>query len=118
MWDRPGHYIISLEDVMTRWCSFRDQYQRERQQQARSGSAAPTKKRKYIHYDRLSFLDPSMDLRQTQSYLTERETGSDSEVVIDPVAVEEEVAGPSLASSSSILPGPSASASQETATSF
>ncbi|XP_077113857.1 uncharacterized protein LOC143769176 [Ranitomeya variabilis] len=58
-----------------------------------------------------------MDLRPTQSNLTERETGSDSEVVIDPVGVEEKVAGPSLASSSSILPGPSTSASQDPATS-
>ncbi|XP_069614327.1 epithelial-stromal interaction protein 1 isoform X1 [Ranitomeya imitator] len=56
-----------------------------------------------------------MDLKQTQSNLTERETGSESEAVIDPVSVEEEVAGPSLASSTSILPA--ASASQETAAS-
>ncbi|XP_077149070.1 uncharacterized protein LOC143810065 [Ranitomeya variabilis] len=102
---------------MRRWRSIRDQYRRERQQRARSGSAATTKKRKYIYYDQLSFLDPSMDLRQAQSNLTERETGSDSEVVIDPVAVDDEVASPSFASSRSILPGPSASASQQTATS-
>ncbi|XP_069585008.1 uncharacterized protein [Ranitomeya imitator] len=106
-----------VEDVMRRWRSIRNQYRRERQQRARSGSAAPSKKHKYIYYDRLAFLDPSMDLRPTQSNLTERETGSDSEVVFDPVDVEEEVAGPSLASSRSILPGPSACTSQDPATS-
>ncbi|XP_077149581.1 uncharacterized protein LOC143814648 [Ranitomeya variabilis] len=111
------YHVIAVDDVMTRWRSIRDQYRRERQQQARSGSAAPPTKRKYIYYDRLSFLDASMDLTQTQSYLTERETGSDSEAVIDPISVEEEVAGPSLASSTSILQGPSASASLQTAAS-
>ncbi|XP_077134986.1 uncharacterized protein LOC143788913 [Ranitomeya variabilis] len=45
-----------------------------------------------------------MDLRPTQSNLTDRETGSDSELVIDPVG-EEEVAGPSSAPSGSIPPG-------------
>ncbi|XP_077112531.1 uncharacterized protein LOC143767895 [Ranitomeya variabilis] len=87
------------------------------QGKAAAGQEWVSRKRKYIYYDRLSFLDPSMDLRPTQSNLTERETGSDSEVVIDPVGVEEEVAGPSLASSSSILHGPSTSASQDPATS-
>ncbi|XP_069591853.1 uncharacterized protein [Ranitomeya imitator] len=106
-----------LDDVMTRWRSIRDQYRRERQMRARSGSAGPPKKRKYIYYDRLSFWDGSMDLRQTQSNLTESEPGSDSEAVIDPVGVEEEVAGPSCSSSTSIIPGPSATASQDTAAS-
>ncbi|XP_073420092.1 synaptotagmin-like protein 1 isoform X1 [Dendrobates tinctorius] len=47
---------------MRRWRSIRDQYRRERQQRGRSGVAAPTK-RKYIYFDRLAFLAPSMDLR-------------------------------------------------------
>ncbi|XP_069616180.1 uncharacterized protein [Ranitomeya imitator] len=94
-----------------------DQYRRERQQRAKSGSAAPLKKRKYIYYDRLSFLDASMDLRQTQSNLTERETGSESDPIIDPVSVEEEVAGPSLAASASIIEDPSASSSLQAAAS-
>ncbi|XP_077149577.1 uncharacterized protein LOC143814627 [Ranitomeya variabilis] len=96
---------------MRRWHSIRDQYRRERQHRARSGFSAPTK-RKYIYYDRLSFLDPSMDLRPTQSNLTERETESDSEAVIDPVGEGEEVAGPSSDPSRCIPPGPS-SAAQE-----
>ncbi|XP_069616243.1 uncharacterized protein [Ranitomeya imitator] len=50
-----------------------------------------------------------MDLRPTQSNLTERETGSDSEVVIDPVGEGEEVAGPSSDPSCSIPPGSSSS---------
>ncbi|XP_069612703.1 peroxisome proliferator-activated receptor delta isoform X2 [Ranitomeya imitator] len=107
----------NVDDVMTRWRSIRDQYRRERQQRARSGSAAPLKKKKYIYYDRLSFLDGSMDLRQTQSNLTERETGSESEAVIDPVSLDEEVAGPSLESSTSILEEPSASSSLQAAAS-
>ncbi|XP_069606271.1 uncharacterized protein [Ranitomeya imitator] len=102
---------------MTRWRSIRDQYRRERQQRAKSGSAAPLKKRKYIYYDRLSFLDVGMDLRQTQSNLTERETGSESEALIDPVSVDEEVAGPSFDSSASILEDPSASSSLQAAAS-
>ncbi|XP_069615782.1 uncharacterized protein [Ranitomeya imitator] len=106
-----------LDDVMTRWRSIRDQYRRERQQRARSGSAAPLKKRKYIYYDRLSFLDASMDLRQTQSNLTERETGSESDPIIDPVSVEEEVAGPSVAASGSIIEDPSAASSLQAAAS-
>ncbi|XP_069599937.1 uncharacterized protein [Ranitomeya imitator] len=106
-----------LDDVMTRWRSIRDQYRRERQQRARSGSAAPLKKRKYIYYDRLSFLDASMDLRQTQSNLTERETGSESDPIIDPVSVEEEVAGPSMAASGSIIEDPSAASSLQAAAS-
>ncbi|XP_073441797.1 palmitoyltransferase ZDHHC14 isoform X3 [Dendrobates tinctorius] len=48
-----------------------------------------------MYYDRLSFLAPILDLRPTQSNLTERETGSDTEPIIDPVAGGEEVAGPS-----------------------
>ncbi|XP_077155961.1 uncharacterized protein LOC143818581 [Ranitomeya variabilis] len=104
-----------LDDVMRRWRSIRDQYRRERQMRARSGSAAPPKKRKDIYYDRLSFLDGSMDLRQTQSKLIERETGSDSEAVIDPVGVDEEVAGPSSSYDHSIIPRPTAPASQDTA---
>ncbi|CAJ0945005.1 unnamed protein product [Ranitomeya imitator] len=54
---------------------------------------------------------------RTQSNLTERETGSESEAVIDPVSLEEEVAGPSLASSISILEGPSALTSLQPAAS-
>ncbi|XP_069600904.1 uncharacterized protein [Ranitomeya imitator] len=50
-----------------------------------------------------------MDLRPTQSNLTDRETGSDSELVIDPVGEGEEVAGPSSAPSGSIPPGSSSS---------
>ncbi|XP_069611091.1 uncharacterized protein [Ranitomeya imitator] len=103
-----------MEDVMRRWRSIRDQYRRERQQRARSGSAAPAKKRKYIYYDQLSFLDPSMDLRPTQSNLTERETGSDSEALID--LVGEEVAGPSSHPSSGIPPATSSVAPQDPAT--
>ncbi|XP_069605123.1 uncharacterized protein [Ranitomeya imitator] len=115
-WPRAEQTSL-LDDVMTRWRSIRDQYRRERQQRARSGSAAPLKKRKYIYYDRLSFLDVSMDLRQTQSNLTERETGSESDPIIDPVSVEEEFAGPSLASSASIIEDPSASSSLQVAAS-
>ncbi|XP_077125391.1 uncharacterized protein LOC143782144 [Ranitomeya variabilis] len=110
-------HVIAVDDVMTRWHSIRDQYRRERQQRARSGSSAPLKKRKYIYYDRLSFLDVSMNLRQTQSNLTERETGSESEALIDPVSVDEEVAGPSFQASASILEDPSASSSQQAAAS-
>ncbi|XP_069615743.1 trifunctional purine biosynthetic protein adenosine-3-like [Ranitomeya imitator] len=106
-----------VEDVMRRWRSIRDQYRRERQQRARSGSAAPAKKRKYIYYDRLSFLDPSMDLRPTQSNLTERETGSDSEANIDPVGEGQEVAGPSSHASSVLPPATSSVATQDPATS-
>ncbi|XP_073416182.1 uncharacterized protein [Dendrobates tinctorius] len=79
---------------MRRWRSIRDQYRRERQQRARSGSAATTK-RKYIYFDRLSFPAPIMALRPTQSNLTERETGSDSEAILDPVGGGVEVSGPS-----------------------
>ncbi|XP_069585053.1 uncharacterized protein [Ranitomeya imitator] len=90
---------------------------RERQQRARSGSAVPAKKRKYIYYDRLSFLDPSMDLRATQSNLTERETGSDSEAIIDPVGEGEEVAGPSSHPSSVLPPATSSVPTQDPVTS-
>ncbi|XP_069607927.1 uncharacterized protein [Ranitomeya imitator] len=85
-----------MEDAMRRWHNIRDQYRRERQQWSRSGSSALVK-RKYIYFDQLSFLDPSMDLRPTQSNLTERKiTGSESEPLIDPVGEGEEVAGPSI----------------------
>ncbi|XP_073439454.1 uncharacterized protein [Dendrobates tinctorius] len=90
----PFSLHIAVEDVMRRWRSIRDQYQRERQQRARSGAAAPTK-RKYIYSDRLAFLAPSMDLRPTQYNLTERETGLDTEPIIDPDGGCEDVAGPS-----------------------
>ncbi|XP_073413733.1 uncharacterized protein [Dendrobates tinctorius] len=83
-----------IEDVMRRWCSIRDQYRRGHQQQARSGDAGHTKI-KYVYYDRLSFLAPILDLRPTQSNLTERETGSDTEPIIDPAAGGEDVADPS-----------------------
>ncbi|XP_069619227.1 uncharacterized protein [Ranitomeya imitator] len=102
-----------MEDVMRRWHSIRDQYRRERQQRVRSGSAAPAKKCKYIYYDRLSFLDPSMDWRATQSNLTERETGSDSEAIIDPVGEGQEVAGPSSHPSSVLPPATSSVATQD-----
>ncbi|XP_073411773.1 uncharacterized protein [Dendrobates tinctorius] len=91
--DRPRdeqHKI--LEDVMKRWRSIRDQYRRERQQRSRSGDAGYVK-RKYIYYDRLSFLAPILDLRLTQSNLTDRGTASEAEPIIDPVG--DEVAGPS-----------------------
>ncbi|XP_073411083.1 uncharacterized protein [Dendrobates tinctorius] len=84
----------ALEDVMRRWRSIRDQYRRERQQRSRSGDAGHLK-RKYIYYDRLSFLAPILVLRPTQSNLTERGTGSDTEPIIDPGSVGDEVAGPS-----------------------
>ncbi|XP_073435927.1 uncharacterized protein [Dendrobates tinctorius] len=81
-----------MEDVMKRWRSIRDQYRRECQQRFWSGDAGHIK-RKYIYYDRLSFLAPILDLGPTQSNLTERGTGSDTEPIIDPVG--DEVAGPS-----------------------
>ncbi|XP_077126030.1 uncharacterized protein LOC143782452 [Ranitomeya variabilis] len=108
-------HVIAVDDVMRRWRSIRDQYRRERQMRARSGSAAPPKKRKYIYYDRLSFLDGSMDLRATHSNLTERETGSESEALIDPVGVDEEVAGPSSSYDPPINPRQNAPASQDPA---
>ncbi|XP_077140682.1 uncharacterized protein LOC143805337 [Ranitomeya variabilis] len=74
------------------------------------GQAHLRKKKIYIYFDRLTFLNPSMDLRPTQSNLTDRETGSDSELVIDPVGEGEEVAGPSSDPSGSIPPGSSSSA--------
>ncbi|XP_073417987.1 uncharacterized protein [Dendrobates tinctorius] len=91
--DRPReeqHKI--LEDVMKRWRSFRDQYRRERQQRSRSGDAGYVK-RKYIYYDRLSFLASILDPRPTQSNLTDRGTASEAEPIID--LVGDEVAGPS-----------------------
>ncbi|XP_077119014.1 uncharacterized protein LOC143775064 [Ranitomeya variabilis] len=106
---KNGSRQQAVEDVMRRLRSIRDQYRRERQQRARSGAFALTK-RKYIYYDRLSFLDPSMDLRPTPSNLTERETGSDSEAITDPFREGEEVAGPSSDPSCCIPPGPSAAA--------
>ncbi|XP_069615751.1 uncharacterized protein [Ranitomeya imitator] len=96
--------------VSTRWRSIRNQYRRERQHREKSEADAPPKKKKYIYFDRLSFLNPSMDLRTTQSNLTDRETGSDSELLIDPVGEGEEVAGPSSDPSGSIPPGSSSSA--------
>ncbi|XP_069602483.1 uncharacterized protein [Ranitomeya imitator] len=105
-----------LEDDMRRWQSIRDQYRRERQQRARSGYTVSAKNRKYIYYDRLYFLDPSMDLRPTQSNLTERETGSDSVAIIDPVGEGGKVAGPSSHPSSVIPPATSSVATQDPAT--
>ncbi|XP_073405357.1 uncharacterized protein [Dendrobates tinctorius] len=91
--DRPREEQQQLmEDVLKRWRSIRDQYRRERQQRSRSGDAGHIK-RKYVYYDRLSFLAPILDLRPTQSNLTERRTGSDTEPIIDPLG--DEVAGPS-----------------------
>ncbi|XP_073431626.1 uncharacterized protein [Dendrobates tinctorius] len=115
---------IAVEDVMRRWRSIRDQYRRERQQRSRSGDAGYVK-RKYIYYDRLSFLAPILDLRPTQSNLTDQGTGSETEPIIDPVG--DEVAGPSspptrsmgedessqenpLAAQQTTPPGPSAAA--------
>ncbi|XP_077154037.1 uncharacterized protein LOC143816928 [Ranitomeya variabilis] len=57
-----------------------------------------------------------MDLRPTQSNLTERETGSDLEALIDPVGEGEEVAGPSSHPSSDIPPATSSVAPQDPAT--
>ncbi|XP_069620279.1 uncharacterized protein [Ranitomeya imitator] len=94
---------------MRRWRSICDQYRRERQQRARSGDTALTK-RKYIYFDRLAFLAPIMDLRPTQPNLTGRETGSYSESIIDPVGEGEEVAGPSSQPSSCITQAPPAPA--------
>ncbi|XP_073446028.1 uncharacterized protein [Dendrobates tinctorius] len=79
---------------MRRWRSIRDQYRRERQQRSRSGNTGYVK-RKYIYYDRLSFLAPILDLRPTQSNLTDRGTGSETDPIIDPGSAGEEVAGPS-----------------------
>ncbi|XP_073405874.1 uncharacterized protein [Dendrobates tinctorius] len=77
---------------MKRWRSIWDQFRRERQQRSRSGDAGYVK-RKYIYNDRLSFLTPILDLRPTQSNLTDRGTASEAEPIIDPVG--DEVAGPS-----------------------
>ncbi|XP_077127966.1 uncharacterized protein LOC143783456 [Ranitomeya variabilis] len=57
-----------------------------------------------------------MDLRPTQSNLTERETGSDSEAIIDPVGEGEEVAGSFSQPSSCIPQGPSAPAPEASPT--
>ncbi|XP_077117286.1 uncharacterized protein LOC143773837 [Ranitomeya variabilis] len=51
-----------------------------------------------------------MELRPTESNLTERETASDSELVIDPVGEGSEMAGPSGQAPSSNQPPPQASA--------
>ncbi|XP_077110352.1 uncharacterized protein LOC143766501 [Ranitomeya variabilis] len=102
-------YDYPVEDVMRCWRCIRDQYRWERQQRARSGASASTK-RNYIYYDRLAFLNPSMDLGPTQSNLTERETRSDSEAIIDPVGEGKEMAGTSSQPSSCIPPGPPAPA--------
>ncbi|XP_077136827.1 uncharacterized protein LOC143793656 [Ranitomeya variabilis] len=99
-----------LNDVTRRWRSCRDQYRRERQVSGRSGDAAP-KKRKYLYFDRLNFLAPVMELRPTESNLTERETASDSEVVIDPIGEDSEMAGPSGQAPSSNQPQPAAASS-------
>ncbi|XP_073436571.1 uncharacterized protein [Dendrobates tinctorius] len=85
---------IVVTDVTRRWRSCRDTYRRERQLRSRSGAAGATK-RKYLYFDRLHFLAPVMDLRPTESNLTERETGSDSEVVIDPESDVAAGSGPS-----------------------
>ncbi|XP_073412962.1 uncharacterized protein [Dendrobates tinctorius] len=85
---------IAVDDVMRRWRSIPDQYRRERQQRSRSGDAGYVK-RKYIYYDRLSFLASILDLRPTQSNLTDRGTGSETDPIIDPGSAGEEVAGPS-----------------------
>ncbi|XP_073434396.1 uncharacterized protein [Dendrobates tinctorius] len=89
-----GGSTSPVEDVMKRWRSIWDQYRRERQQRSRSGDAGYVK-RKYIYYDRLSFLAPIMDLRPTQSNFTDRGTGSETDPIIDPGSAGEEVAGPS-----------------------
>ncbi|XP_077151263.1 uncharacterized protein LOC143815658 [Ranitomeya variabilis] len=57
-----------------------------------------------------------MDPRPTQSNLTERETGSDSEALIDPVGEGEEVAGPSSDPPRDIPPATSSVAPQDPAT--
>ncbi|XP_077106901.1 uncharacterized protein LOC143764805 [Ranitomeya variabilis] len=103
-----------LNDVTRRWRSCRDQYRCERQVSGRSGDAAP-KKRKYLYFDRLNFLAPVMELRPTKSNLTERETASDSEVVIDPIGEGSEMAGPSgqAPSSNQSQPAAASSATQE-----
>ncbi|XP_073439559.1 uncharacterized protein [Dendrobates tinctorius] len=115
---------IAVEDVMKRWRSIRDQYRRKRQQRSRSGDSGYVK-RKYVFYDLHSFLAPILDLRPTQSNLTDQGTGSETEPIIDPVG--DEVAGPSspptrsmgedessqenpLAAQQSTPPGPSAAA--------
>ncbi|XP_077153919.1 uncharacterized protein LOC143816852 [Ranitomeya variabilis] len=55
-----------------------------------------------------------MELRPTESNLTERETASDSEVVIDPVGEGAEMAGPCGQPTSSNQPPPPAAASSAT----
>ncbi|XP_073412965.1 uncharacterized protein [Dendrobates tinctorius] len=90
---------------MRRWCSCWDTYRRERQLRAHSGAAATTK-RKYLYFDRLDFLALVMDLRPFESNLTERETGSDSEVVIDPVSDVAAGSGPSAELSRATPPPP------------
>ncbi|XP_077117029.1 uncharacterized protein LOC143773478 [Ranitomeya variabilis] len=57
-----------------------------------------------------------MELRQTESNLTERETTSDSEVMIDPVGEGAEVAGPSAQPTSSNQPAPPQPAAASSAT--
>ncbi|XP_073435955.1 uncharacterized protein [Dendrobates tinctorius] len=87
-------YDYPVADVTRRWRSCRDTYRRERQLRARSGAAGTTK-RECLYFDRLHFLAPVMDLRPTDSNLTEREMGSDSEVVIDLVFDVAAGSGPS-----------------------
>ncbi|CAJ0933359.1 unnamed protein product [Ranitomeya imitator] len=69
-------------------------------------SMGSPKKRKYLYFDRLNFLAPVMELRPTESNLTERETASDSELVIDPVGEDAEMAGPSGQATGSNQPPP------------
>ncbi|XP_073416853.1 uncharacterized protein [Dendrobates tinctorius] len=85
---------IVVNDVTRCWRSCRDTYRRERQLRSRNGAAGTTK-RKYLYYDRLHFLAPVMELRPTESNLTERETGSDSEVLNDPESDVAAGSGPS-----------------------
>lgn len=74
------NYYFSGHDVQKKWANLRTCFRRElnAQKQTKSGQAA-TKRRKYVYFEKLLFLLPCMENRQTESNLEPNDSHDDND---------------------------------------
>ncbi|KAK5647841.1 hypothetical protein RI129_002733 [Pyrocoelia pectoralis] len=92
---RPAIYNVKMKEYsnrdikakmweeVTRWKSLRDQFRKEvrAMKTAHSGQSAPKKKKKYVYFDQLLFLLPSLAARVTASNLIDDAITNDADAV-------------------------------------
>lgn len=76
--------IVIGRDLQTRWKSLRDQFRKEVRatKTTHSGQSAPKKKKKYVYFDNLLFLLPTLDVKVTASNFVDNISRSETETTV------------------------------------